>query len=309
MEKDRARRIAVLIPCCNEASTVANVVREFRKLLPAAKIYVYDNNSDDGTALRARKAGAVVSTVKTRGKGNVVRRMFYAIDADVYIMVDGDSTYTAADAPKMIDELIEKDVDMIVAVRRGKSATAYRSGHKFGNSLFNFIVRLLFNSPFRDIFSGYRVFSRRFVKTFPMVSNGFDVEAELSIHALSLDIPFAEIDSEYLERPINSHSKLHTLRDGCKILMSIIRLLKETKPFLFFFVIFLMLCAISVGIAYPVLTMFLQTGLVSRLPTAVLAMGIMLLSFLCLTCGIILDSTSRARLEIKKLHYLQSEHY
>jgi glycosyltransferase involved in cell wall biosynthesis len=304
METPKPVNIAVLIPCYNEASTVAEVVASFKKYLPTANIYVYDNCSDDNTAELAQKAGASVMTAKIRGKGNVVRRMFYDIDVDVYVMVDGDSTYTAADAPKMIDLLIREKIDMVVAIRREKSETTYRSGHKFGNKMFNFIVKILFDSAFHDIFSGYRIFSRRFVKTFPVMSNGFDIEAELSIHALTLDIPYAEINSAYLERPPNSYSKLNTFRDGFKILVSIIRLLKEIKPLLFFSIISLILFLLSVGISYPIIITFLKSGLVPRLPTAVLSMGIMLLSFLSFTCGVILDGISRTHMEIKRLHYL-----
>ncbi|MDR0632121.1 MAG: glycosyltransferase family 2 protein [Holosporaceae bacterium] len=296
--------IAVLIPCYNEANTIAEVVTSFKKYLPTADIYVYDNRSEDNTAELAKEAGASVRTAKIRGKGNVVRRMFYDIEADVYAMVDGDSTYTAADAPKMINALIREKVDMVVAIRQEKSETAYRSGHKFGNKMFNFILKILFDSAFQDIFSGYRVFSRRFVKTFPVMTNGFDIEAELSIHALTLDIPYAEINSTYLERPTNSHSKLNTLGDGFKILVSIIRLLKEIKPLFFFSLISLILFLMSVGISYPIIITFIESGLVPRLPTAVLSMGIMLFSFLSFTCGVILDGIGRTHIEVKKLNYL-----
>lgn len=245
-----------------------------------------------------------MTIARDRGKGNVVRRMFADVDADIYIMVDGDSTYSACDAPKMV-EIIENDsVDMVVAARKERSENAYREGHKFGNSLFNFILKILFHSTFSDIFSGYRAFSKRFVKTFPVMTNGFDIEAELSIHALTLSIPFAEIKSEYSERPANSHSKLSTFKDGAKILLSIISLLKETRPLFFFGMISLLMCLLSIGIAYPIIGTFIETGLVPRLPTAVLSMGIMLISFLSLTCGLILDSISQGRMEIKKLNYL-----
>jgi glycosyltransferase involved in cell wall biosynthesis len=298
------KSIAVLIPCYNEAGTVAEVVASFRKYLPEAVVYVYDNCSEDATAEVARRAGAVVVTSKIRGKGNVVRKMFADIDADVYLMADGDSTYTAEDARKMINALEEEKADMAVAVRRERSEAAYRIGHKFGNRVFNFIMRMLFRSPFRDIFSGYRAFSRRFVKTFPVTANGFDIEAELSIHALVLNIPFAEIDSVYLERPANSHSKLSTFRDGFKILFKIIKLLKETRPLFFFGVIFLMLFVCSAAISYPIIMKFIETGKVPRLPTAILSTGIMIISFLSLMCGVITDSITKSRTEIKKLHYL-----
>ena len=296
--------IAVLIPCYNEAETIARVVRSFKKYLPSAIVYVYDNCSEDTTATQAKEAGAVVKFERNKGKGNVVRQMFADIDADIYIMVDGDSTYSATDAPKMVEMIENTNVDMVVAVRKEKSEKAYREGHKIGNSLFNFILKILFNSTFSDIFSGYRAFSKRFVKTFPVMTNGFDIEAELTIHALTLSIPFAEIDSEYYERPANSHSKLSTFKDGIKILLSIVNLLKETRPLFFFGIISLFMFLLSVGIAYPIIDTFLETGLVPRLPTAVLSVGIMLISFLSLTCGLILDSISQARMETKKLHYL-----
>lgn len=298
------KSIAVLIPCYNEANTIADVITSFKKYIPNAVIYVYDNCSNDDTFVNAKNAGAVVVRANKKGKGNVIRKMFSDIDADIYIIADGDSTYDASDAPKMV-KLIESDnVDMVAAVRKEKSEKSYRSGHKMGNKIFNFILKMLFNSTFADIFSGYRAFSRRFVKTFPVMTNGFDIEAELSIHALTLSIPCAELDSKYLERPPNSHSKLSTFRDGFKILFSIIRLLKETRPLFFFGVISLFLFCLSLFLAYPIVMTFLQTGFVPRLPTAVLSTGIMLISFLSLTCGMILDSISQARIETKKLHYL-----
>ena len=298
------KSIAVLIPCYNEAETITNVVRSFKKYLPNAIVYVYDNCSEDETAKRAKEAGAIVTIAKDRGKGNVVRRMFADVDADIYIMVDGDSTYSAYDAPKMVEIIKNSSADMVVAARKERSESAYREGHKFGNKLFNFILKVLFNSTFSDIFSGYRAFSKRFVKTFPVMTNGFDIEAELSIHALTLSIPFAEIESAYFERPANSQSKLNTFKDGAKILFNIINLLKETRPLFFFGMISLLMCLLSVGIAYPIIGTFIETGLVPRLPTAVLSMGIMLISFLSLTCGLILDSISQGRMETKKLHYL-----
>lgn len=298
------KSVAVLIPCYNEAETIANVVRAFKKCLPNAIVYVYDNCSEDKTAQKAQEAGAIVTIARDRGKGNVVRRMFADVDADIYIMVDGDSTYSACDAPKMVEIIENGGVDMVVAARKERSENAYREGHKFGNSLFNFILKILFHSTFSDIFSGYRAFSKRFVKTFPVMTNGFDIEAELSIHALTLSIPCAEIKSEYSERPANSHSKLSTFKDGAKILLSIISLLKETRPLFFFGMISLFMCLLSIGIAYPIIGTFIETGLVPRLPTAILSMGIMLISFLSLTCGLILDSISQGRMETKKLHYL-----
>lgn len=300
----RNMSIAVLIPCYNESETIAGVVRSFKKYLPSAIVYVYDNCSEDATAECAKEAGAVVKFARNKGKGNVVRQMFSDIDADVYIMVDGDSTYSAADAPKMAEIIGDGSVDMVVAVRKEKSEKAYREGHKIGNTLFNFMLKVLFKSTFSDVFSGYRAFSKRFVKTFPVMTNGFDIEAELTIHALTLSIPFSEMDSEYYERPVNSHSKLNTFKDGIKILLSIVNLLKETRPLFFFGMISLFTFLLSIGTAYPIIDTFLKTGLVPRLPTAVLSVGIMLISFLSLTCGLILDSISQARMETKRLHYL-----
>lgn len=297
--------VAVLIPCFNEESTIFGVVSDFKKVLPKATVYVYDNCSTDNTFVEAEKAGATVVKSRKRGKGNVVRKMFSDINADMYIMVDGDNTYSAEDAVKMLDLIRDEQMDMVVAARNEISDKAYRAGHKWGNKLFNFALKLLFNSEFKDIFSGYRAFSKRFVKTFPITSNGFDIEAELSIHALTLSLPCAEVDSNYRERPENSHSKLSTFKDGFKILWSIVRLLKENRPLLFFGMISLLLFLLALVLAYPVFSTFLETGLVPRLPTAVLSMGIMMVSFLSLTCGMILNSLSQARIEIKKLHYLQ----
>jgi glycosyltransferase involved in cell wall biosynthesis len=299
------KSIAVLIPCYNEAATIAEVVKSFKESLPLADVYVYDNCSEDNTVELARNAGATVVTAKIRGKGNVVRKMFADINADIYIMADGDLTYDAADAIRMIETMLAEQADMVVAVRREKSEAAYPVGHKFGNRAFTFILEILFHSTFQDVFSGYRAFSKRFVKTFPVMSNGFDIEVELSIHALTLAIPCAEIVSQYLERPSNSHSKLSAFRDGFQILFSVIKLLEETRPLFFFGVIALLLLVISIVISCPIIATFIETGLVPRLPTAVLATGLALLSFLSLTCGVIMDSVSNARREIKKLHYLQ----
>ena len=297
--------VAVLIPCFNEESTIFNVVKKFKEILPRAFIYVYDNCSTDNTFSEAKRAGAIVVKSRKRGKGNVVRKMFSDVNADMYIIVDGDDTYSAEDSVKMLDLIREEQMDMVIAARNEVSDKAYPVGHKWGNKLFNFTLKLLFSSEFKDIFSGYRAFSKRFVKTFPITSSGFDIEAELSIHALTLSLPCAEIDSDYRERPENSHSKLSTFKDGFKILWSIIRLLKENRPLLFFGSISLMLFLIAIGLAYPIISTFLETGLVPRLPTAVLSTGITMISFLSLTCGLILNSLSQARIEIKKLHYLQ----
>lgn len=298
-------KVAILIPCCNEVQTIFDVVTSFKEYLPDSTIYVYDNCSNDGTAVVAKQAGALVRYARKIGKGNVVRKMFSDIDADIYVMVDGDGTYDASDAVKMVEMLNSDSLDMVVAVRKAQAEGAYPGGHKFGNILFNFIFKILFGSTFNDVFSGYRVFSKRFVKTFPIISDGFDIEAELSIHTCALELPFAEIDSNYFERPKNSFSKLKTFSDGFKILWRIIRLLKETRPLFVFGMISLFLFLLSVGIAVPVILTFIETGLVPRLPTAVLSVGIMLISFLSLTCGIILNGITQARMEIKKLNYLR----
>ena len=299
------KTVAVLIPCHNEAQTIAEVVSSFKRCLPNSVVYVYDNCSDDNTAAVAEKAGAVVRYARNIGKGNVVRKMFADIDADIYIIADGDGTYDASDSPRMIKLLESESLDMIVAARRETADAAYPVGHKFGNKLFNFIFEILFKSKFTDVFSGYRAFSKRFVKTFPVISDGFDIEAELSIHTLNLSLPFAEIESKYSERPENSFSKLKTFRDGFKILWRITCLLKETRPLFVFGLISLVNFVLSVGISIPVIKTFIETGLVPRLPTAILAMGIMLISFLSLTCGIILNGITQARIEMKKLHYLR----
>jgi len=301
----RIPSVAVLIPCFNEESTIFNVVRKFKEVLPCASVYVYDNCSTDNTFFEAKRAGAIVVKSRKRGKGNVVRKMFSDVNADIYIIVDGDDTYSAEDSVKMLNIIREEHMDMVVAARNEISDKAYPVGHKWGNKLFNFTLKLLFNSEFKDIFSGYRAFSKRFVKTFPITSSGFDVEAELSIHALTISLPCAEIDSDYRERSENSYSKLSTFKDGFKILWSIMRLLKENRPLLFFGSISLMLFLLAIGLAYPIISTFLETGLVPRLPTAVLSTGIIMISFLSLTCGLILNSLSQARIEIKKLHYLQ----
>ncbi len=298
------KSIAVLVPCYNEAPTIKGVIDSFRAVLPHAEIYVYDNYSDDNTADIAREAGVHVRKVRARGKGNVVRRMFSDIDADLYIMVDGDATYTAEDAPLLIKELQERQADMVIAKRRAESDGSYPSGHALGNRLFNCLLKILFNSYLEDIFSGYRVFTKRFVKTFPVMSNGFDIEAELTIHALTLSIPCSEVSSKYLERPPNSFSKLCTFKDGFRILWSIVLLLKETRPLFFFGIIALILFCLSCGLAAPVIYTFLQTGLVPRIPTAILSVGVMLVAMLSFVCGLILDSISQGRMEIKKLHYL-----
>jgi glycosyltransferase involved in cell wall biosynthesis len=300
-----SQRIAVIVPCYNEEVAIATVVEQFKAVLPTATIYVYDNASTDRTIEVARAAGAVVRSEPRKGKGNVVRRMFADVDADIYLMVDGDATYHAPTALEMIDRLTRENLDMVVGTRKSEVEAAYRAGHQFGNRLFNWILETLFGSHFEDIFSGYRVFSRRFVKSFPAASSGFDVETELSVHALELAMPVSEIESPYGARPEGSASKLHTYRHGSMILWRIMILYKEVRPFQFFSGIAVVLALTSVLLAYPIIVTYIETGLVPRFPTAILATGLMILAFISITCGLILDSVRRGRRETKRLFYLQ----
>lgn len=300
--------VAVLLPCYNEATTIADVVRGFRAALPQARIYVYDNNSTDGTALAAMMAGAIVGSEKRQGKGNVVRRMFADIDADIYVMADGDGTYAPADAGKLIAAMLAEGADMAVGTRRGVHADAGRNGHAFGNRIFNSLYRRLFGNDFSDIFSGYRAFSRRFVKSFPAVSDGFETETEMSVHASRLKLPVVELELDYGRRPEGSQSKLSTFRDGWKILKMFAMLMKETRPFVFFGMLSWAAFCVGVGFALPVLFEFFRTGEVSRMPSWVLSVAMIGLSFLAFTAGLILDSLSRARYEHLRLSYIaQSE--
>jgi len=295
---------AVLIPCFNEAVAIASVVSAFRDCLPHATIYVYDNNSTDETAYIARSLGAVVRIEWQQGKGHVVRRMFADIEADVYVLVDGDATYLANDAPKMIEMLLQLHLDMVVANRVATSVESYRFGHKFGNEMFSTLVGSLFGRRITDLFSGYRVFSRRFVKSFPALSTGFEIETELTVHALSLNLPVGEISSEYSARPPESTSKLHTIRDGFRILVVVLLLTKSERPFFFFSVISIIFAVASLGLGVPVIFEWMETGLVPRLPTALLSASIMILSFLSLTNGFMLSSLARSQREVKRLQYL-----
>jgi glycosyltransferase involved in cell wall biosynthesis len=297
-------RIAVLIPCFNEAATIVPVVHAFRAALPLARIYVYDNNSTDETGLRATLAGATVLREARQGKGHVVRRMFSDIDADIYLMVDGDGTYSAADAPELIATLMTERADMVVGTRRGVTADAGRQGHAFGNRLFNRLYRTLFGNDFTDIFSGYRVFSRRFAKSFPAVSGGFEIETEMSVHASRLKLPVCEMPLDYGRRPEGSHSKLSTFRDGRRILWMFAMLMKETRPFTFFSAFSGGFMAASLVFMAPVLVEYFETGLVLRMPTWVLSVALMMISFMMFTAGIILDSVARARAEQLRLHYM-----
>ena len=296
--------IAVLIPCFNEETTIAGVVRHFREVLPEATIYVYDNNSTDNTVLEAEHAGAIVRKEPLQGKGNVVRRMFADIEADVYVLTDGDETYDVASAPKLVSTLIRNKLDMVAAFRVTTEATAYRPAHQFGNRFLSSLVAWLFGNRFKDILTGYRIFSRRFVKSFPALSRGFEIETELTVHALELRMPSEEIDTPYHPRPAGSESKLNTWRDGARIFLAILLLLKEVRPMFFFTTLSLVLATASVLLAWPLLTTYLETGLVPRFPTAILSTGLMSVAFLILICGIILDSVTRGRREIKRISYL-----
>src|SRR5207344_1267248 len=299
-----ALRIAVLVPCFNEEAAVATVVTDFRKALPAAEIFVYDNNSRDRTVEVARAAGAKVRSERRQGKGHVVRRMFTDIDADIYVLVDGDATYDAPSAPRMIEALVNDHLDMVVGFRVDQSAAAYRPGHRTGNWLLTSFLSAVFGQAFKDILSGYRVFSRRFVKSFPVLSDGFEIETELTVHALELALPVAEIETPYFARPEGSFSKLNTWRDGFRILGTILKLYRSEKPLRFFTAIGIFLMLVSIGLATPVIVTYLEHGIVPRLPTAVLSMGLMILAVLSVSSGLVLDTVTRGRREMKLLAYL-----
>ena len=301
-------RIAVLIPCYNEEVAIGQVVRDFAGALPDARIFVYDNNSKDRTREVAVLAGAVVRTETLQGKGHVVRRMFSDIEADAYVLVDGDGTYDAAAAPEMVRRLLAEQLDMVNAQRiemEGEGPVgAYRRGHRTGNRVLTGLVRCVFGDRVQDMLSGYRVFSRRFVKTFPALASGFETETEFTIHALDMWMPIAEVPTKYRERPPGSVSKLRTYSDGFRILNTIIKLVKEERPLQFFSIAGAVLLVLGVLVALPVLITYARTGLVPRLPTAVLAMGCVVVAFLAFTCGLILDSVARGRREAKRLAYL-----
>ena len=297
-------RVAVLIPCKNEAVAIGHVVQGFREALPDALVFVYDNNSTDGTAAAARGAGAVVRSEALPGKGNVVRRMFADVDADVYILVDGDDTYDPHVAPAMLRMLLDGPLDMVTATRVAEDDAAYRSGHRLGNRVLTKIVRLLFGDRITDMLSGYRAFSRRFVKSFPALSTGFETETEFTVHALELAMPVGELRATYKDRPAGSASKLRTYTDGLRILRTIIVLVKEVKPLHFFFFGAFILGSIALLLGVPIVVEFMHTRLVPRLPTAVLATALAGLAFLSTTCGFILDSVARGRKEAKRVAYL-----
>ena len=297
-------RVAVLIPCFNEAVAIPRVVAAFRAALPAARIYAYDNNSSDGTAEAARAAGALTGREVLQGKGHVVRRMFADIDADIYVLVDGDDTYDAQSAPAMVELLHADRLDMVTGTRVSDASAAYRRGHRTGNTLLSGLVATLFGARVTDMLSGYRVFSRRFVKSFPALSGGFETETELTVHALQLAMPLGELPAQYRERPAGSASKLRTVRDGLRILRLILMLVKDERPLPFFSLAGLLLLMAGLAFGLPVVAAFLRTGLVPRLPTAILAASLVALSFLSLACGLILDSVGRGRREMKRLAYL-----
>ncbi len=297
-------RIAVLVPCYNEEASIAAVVRDFKAALPTATIYVYDNNSKDRTSEIARAAGAVVRREPLQGKGNVVRRMFADIEADVYVMVDGDDTYHAPSASALVSKLLDEKLDMVNGARVTDWET-YRAGHRFGNIMLTTLVTMVFGKRTDDLLSGYRVFSRRFVKSFPVLAGGFEIETELVVHALEMSMPLGEVETPYKDRAPGSVSKLSTFRDGFRILWMIGKLIKEERPMQSFGIIALLLALVSVITAVPLFITYYETGLVPRFPTAVLSTGLGLLSFLSLTCGLILDTVTRGRREMKRLRYLE----
>lgn len=297
-------RTAVLIPCYNEEAAIVQVVNDFRRALPDALIYVYDNNSKDRTIEVAREAGAIVRREPLQGKGNVVRRMFADIESDIYVLVDGDATYDATSAPVMIKKLLENQLDMVNGARVTQIEEAYRAGHRFGNWMLTTMVSLIFGNRFKDMLSGYRVFSRRYVKSFPALASGFETETELTVHALHLRMPTAEVETPYKDRPAGSTSKLSTFKDGFRILWMILVLIKEEKPMPFFSIIASLFALVSILLMLPILYEFFETGLVPRLPTAILSMGLMIVSFLSFACGLILDTVTRGRNEMKRMRYL-----
>lgn len=297
-------RIAVLLPCYNEAGAIARTVAEFRAALPSATVYVYDNNSADGSREIAAAAGAVVRQVRQQGKGHVVRRMFADVDADIYVMADGDATYEAAAAPAMIGMILDQNFDMVVGARKTEVEAAYRRGHRLGNKMLTGLLKSLFGRSFTDILSGYRVFSRRFVKSFPVLSAGFEIETEMSVHALELAMPVAEKVTAYAARPEGSASKLSTYRDGWRILRTIITLYRVERPIWFYGLVGGLFAALAVGLSVPLLLTYLETGLVPRFPTAILATGMMIVATLSFLCGLILDTVVRGRREVKRLAYL-----
>lgn len=298
-------RIAVLLPCYNEEAAIAQTIAGFRDALPGATLYVYDNNSSDSTRAVAAAAGAIVRTERMQGKGNVVRRMFADIDADIYVMADGDATYEAAAAPALVARLIDEQLDMVVGARRSEIDAAYRRGHRFGNAMLTGMLAQVFGRSFTDILSGYRVFSRRFVKSFPVLSAGFEIETEICVHALELKMPTAEVVTAYAARPDGSVSKLSTYSDGWRILRTIAMLARFERPLAFFGFLALVFALMAIILSVPLVLTYLDTGQVPRFPTAILATGLMILAFLNFFAGLILDTVVRGRREVRRLAYLQ----
>jgi glycosyltransferase involved in cell wall biosynthesis len=297
-------KVAVLLPCYNEEAAIAQTVAGFRAVLPDADIYVYDNNSSDRTREVAATAGAIVRTERMQGKGHVVRRMFADVDADIYLMADGDATYETAAAPAMVAQLIDEQLDMVVGARRSEIDAAYRRGHRLGNAMLTNLLAWTFGRSFSDILTGYRVFSRRFVKSFPVLSAGFEIETEISVHALEMRMPVAEVVTAYAARPEGSVSKLSTYSDGWRILRTIAMLFRFERPLLFFGSVAAVLALTAFVLAIPLVLTFLDTGLVPRFPTAILATGLMILAALNGFCGLILDTVVRGRREVRRLAYL-----
>jgi glycosyltransferase involved in cell wall biosynthesis len=304
MAAQQQPRIAVLLPCFNEEAAIGATVAGFRAALPGAAIYVYDNNSTDRTREIARQAGAIVRTERQQGKGHVVRRMFADIDADVYVMADGDLTYDPAAAPAMVAMLLDDQLDMVVGTRRHEEKDAYRGGHVLGNKIFTGLLSGLFGRSFSDIFSGYRAFSRRFVKSFPVLSSGFEIETEMSVHALELRMPVGELETAYGARPEGSHSKLSTYGDGARILRTIATLYRVERPVLFYGGIGALLLLLAILLSIPLIVTYAHTGLVPRVPTAILVTGITIIAVLCFFTGLILDTVTRGRSEVRRLAYL-----
>ncbi|HBO37316.1 MAG TPA: glycosyl transferase [Pasteurellaceae bacterium] len=308
--KYRNKKVALIVPCYNEEVTIYSVITRFKCAMPEIEPYVFDNNSKDNTIKEATRAGANVISVKRKGKGNVVRRMFSDVDADIYVMVDGDNTYEAEAVHKLVDKLIDEHLDMVVGCREVEAEVArlaYRKGHQLGNKMLTKSVARIFGGAFTDMLSGYRVFSRRYAKSFPALTKGFEIETELTVHALALRMPYGEVKTVYMDRPEGSESKLSTYKDGICILFTIMKLFMREKPFLFFSILGIFFAFISTALGIPVIMEFINTGMVPRLPTAVLSSAIMIIAILCIFCGLILDSTTIARHEIKYLSYLNTK--
>ena len=298
-------KVAVLLPCYNESVAIAQVVSAFKDSLPGAKIYVFDNNSTDNSVALARSAGAEVFHVGARGKGNVVRRMFADVEADIYLMADADMTYDENVAIDMVSLLINENLDMVVGRRVDENEQDnYRRGHRFGNTVLTAAVRSVFGGNFQDMLSGYRVFSRRFVKSFPALSNGFEIETELTIHALELRMPASEMNTRYKARPEGSFSKLSTYKDGLRIMNTLARLYMVEHPLVFYSLLALFFLMSGVGLSIPLFVEYFETGLVPRIPTAILVVGLVLSGLVSFVCGLVLDTVSRGRHEMRRLAYL-----